>query len=122
MVPPALGILLLFGIMGWAGVRLNIFNMVILPAIIGIGVDNGIHILHRLEEEQDLARVMRTTGRAAAITTLTTMLGFSGMLSASMGGLESLGIVATLGFGACLLATFAALPPLLLIFGETGKP
>lgn len=120
LVPPSLGILFLFGIMGWADVRLNIFNMVILPAIIGIGVDNGIHILHRLGEERDLARVMRTTGRAAAVTTLTTMLGFSGMLSASMGGLKSLGIVATLGFGACLLATFAALPPL-LAFGKAGK-
>ena len=123
LVPPALALLLLFGIMGWAQIRLNIFNMVILPAIIGIGVDNGIHILHRLSEERapgeegGLSRVMRTTGRAAAVTTLTTMLGFSGMLAASMGGLKSLGIVATLGFGACLLATFLALPPLLLKFG-----
>ncbi len=125
LVPPALGLLLLFGVMGWAGLRLNIFNMVILPAIIGIGVDNGIHILHRLSEERgpvekdSLSRVMRTTGRAAAVTTLTTMLGFSGMLAASMGGLKSLGIVATLGFGACLLATFMALPPLLLKFGPS---
>ena len=125
LVPPALALLLLFGIMGWAQIRLNIFNMVILPAIIGIGVDNGIHILHRLSEEREpgeeggLSRVMRTTGRAAAVTTLTTMLGFSGMLAASMGGLKSLGIVATLGFGACLLATLMALPPLLLKFGPS---
>ena len=112
--PTLAGLLILSGLMGLFDVRLSIFNMVILPTIIGIGVDNGIHIYHRYrEEEGSVMKVLFTTGSAAAITTITTALGFSGMLSANMGGLRSLGILATLGLAACLFTSWTLLPALL---------
>ncbi|MHA1544112.1 MAG: efflux RND transporter permease subunit, partial [Alphaproteobacteria bacterium] len=112
--PTLAGLLILSGLMGMFEVRLSIFNMVILPTIIGIGVDNGIHIYHRYrEEEGSVMKVLFTTGSAAAITTITTALGFSGMLSADMGGLRSLGILATLGLAACLFTSWTLLPALL---------
>lgn len=110
LLPTAFAFIMLFGIMGAFDIRLSIFNMVVLPTLIGIGVDNGIHIVHRQREEGDVARAMTGTGGAAAITTLTTMLGFAGMLAASMGGLFSLGLVATIGLAACLVGTFTILP------------
>ncbi len=112
--PTLAGLLILSGLMGLFDVRLSIFNMVILPTIIGIGVDNGIHIYHRYrEEEGSVMKVLFTTGSAAAITTITTALGFSGMLSANMGGLRSLGILATLGLAACLFTSWTLLPAFL---------
>jgi len=112
--PTLAGLLILSGMMGLFDVRLSIFNMVILPTIIGIGVDNGIHIYHRYrEEEGSVLKVLFTTGNAAAITTITTAMGFSGMLSADMGGLRSLGILATLGLAACLFTSWTLLPALL---------
>lgn len=112
--PTLAGLLILSGLMGIFEVRLSIFNMVILPTIIGIGVDNGIHMYHRYrEEEGSVMKVLFTTGSAAAITTITTALGFSGMLSADMGGLRSLGILATLGLAACLFTSWTLLPALL---------
>ena len=112
--PTLAGLLILFGAMGLFDIRLSIFNMVILPTIIGIGVDNGIHIYHRYREERgSVMKVLFTTGGAAAATTVTTALGFSGMLTAQMGGLQSLGLLATIGLAACLFTSWTLLPALL---------
>ncbi|MFZ5610081.1 MAG: efflux RND transporter permease subunit [Pseudomonadota bacterium] len=115
-LPAAVGMLVTLGLMGALGIKLSIINMVILPSIIGIGVDNGIHIFHRFKEEGrgvSIAGVMATTGQAATLSTVTTLLGFAGMLTASMAGLRSLGLVASIGFSSCLLATWTLLPAVL---------
>lgn len=112
--PTMFGMLMLWGVMGIFDIKLSIFNMIILPTVIGIGVDNGIHIFHRYKEENgDVITTLKTTGGAAAVTTITTMLGFAGMLSADMGGLKSLGILAVTGFATCLIASWTILPALL---------
>ncbi len=67
-----------------------------------------------------MARALSRSGGAAAVTTLTTLLGFAGMLAADMGGLRSLALVATIGFGCCLLATFMTLPAMAWI-GDDKK-
>lgn len=115
LIPPLFGVLFTIGIMGLTGINLSIMNMVILPSLIGIAVDNSVHIYHRYEEdpEGNIAQVMNTTGRAAVITTLTTMIGFGGMVSASMGGLRSMGLLAIVGFLSCLLMTWVLLPHLM---------
>ncbi|NOZ09955.1 MAG: MMPL family transporter [Gammaproteobacteria bacterium] len=115
MFPIISGTIMMLGIMGIFDIRLSIFNMVVLPAILGIGVDNAIHIFHRYEEEgsRSLRHVIRTTGWAVAITTLTTLFGFAGMLSAGNPGLRSLGILACIGLGTCLLNSLTTLPALL---------
>ncbi|MEE8258692.1 MAG: MMPL family transporter [Sphingomonadales bacterium] len=121
--PTLAGLAILFGIMGLFDIRLSIFNMVILPTIIGIGVDNGIHIYHRYREEKgSVMKVLFTTGGAAAVTTITTALGFSGMLTASMGGLRSLGILATIGLAACLFTSWTLFPALLQKKKEVLEP
>lgn len=121
--PTLAGLVILFGIMGLFEIRLSIFNMVILPTIIGIGVDNGIHIYHRYREEKgSVMKVLFTTGGAAAVTTITTALGFSGMLTASMGGLRSLGVLATIGLAACLFTSWTLFPALLQKKKEVLEP
>ncbi|NOZ10503.1 MAG: MMPL family transporter [Gammaproteobacteria bacterium] len=113
--PVVTGMIMMAGIMGIFDIRLSIFNMVVLPTIVGIGVDNGIHIFHRYEEEgaRSLRHVIRTTGWAVAITTLTTLFGFAGMLSAANPGLQSLGILACIGLSTCLVSSLILLPVLL---------
>ena len=46
LLPLGLGMLQLFGLMGLVNVPLNSANMIVLPLILGIGVDNGVHIVH----------------------------------------------------------------------------
>ena len=97
MVPVVVGMIWMIGLMVALDVRLNIFNMVVLPTVLGIGLDNGIHIFHRYREEGGrVFHVVRTTGGAAFLTTLTTMLGFAGTMTASNQGLQSLGLVTIL--------------------------
>lgn len=123
LAPSLTGILLTLGLMGALDVRLSIINMVILPSLVGISVDNAIHIYHRFREAgdaADVASIMRTTGRAAVMTTLTTLLGFGGLLTSSMGGLRSMGLVAVIGFLSCLVVTVTLLPALLRLRLKSG--
>ena len=92
--------------------------MVILPSLVGISVDNGIHIVHRFlghSPKPDLGYIMLTTGRASLLTTVTTLVGFGGMITASMGGLRSLAILAIIGFSLCLFMTWFLLPAILTV-------
>ena len=87
LLPTLIGMILTLAVMAMFNIPLSIINMVILPSIIGISVDNGVHILSRFQESREgLLQVMATTGKAASITTLTTLLGFGGLITASMGG------------------------------------
>lgn len=116
ITPPFLCLLFTVGIMSIFGIKLSIINMVILPSIIGISVDNSIHLFERFMENpggQKTSDIMGTTGIATTITTLTTLLGFSGLLLASMGGLRSMGLVAVIGFLISLILTWTVLPALL---------
>ncbi len=123
MFPVVSGTIMMVGIMGIFDIRLSIFNMVVLPAILGIGVDSAIHIFHRYEEEgsRSLRHVIRTTGWAVAITTLTTLFGFAGMLSAANPGLQSLGILACIGLGTSLVSSLTMLPALLQWLENKGS-
>ena len=114
LAPIVLGMLVMFGVMGFFNIKLNIFNMVVLPTVLGIGIDNAIHIFHRYQEEgrHGVLRAVRTTGMAACLSTLTTMFGFAGMLSANNNGLASLGLVACIGLSCCLLASLTFFPAL----------
>lgn len=120
LVPTISGLVITLASMTLFGLPLSIINMVILPSLIGISVDNGIHIYERYHESKEsVGTVMATTGRAASITTLTTMLGFGGLVTASMGGLRSMGALALIGFGTCLILTWTILPALLR-YSETS--
>lgn len=116
LAPALLGVLVTVAIMGAFGPNLSIMNMVILPSLIGIAVDNSIHIYHRYAHDlpkSNIPKIMNSTGRAAALTTLTTLIGFGGMVTASMGGLRSMGLLAIIGFLSCLVMTWLFLPLLL---------
>jgi len=118
LAPPLLGVFVTLGIMGATGLSLSIMNMVILPSLIGISVDNAIHIFKRFDMEggtADISQIMNSTGRAAALTTLTTLIGFGGLVTASMGGLQSMGILAIIGFATSLAITWWVLPSLLAL-------
>jgi uncharacterized protein len=124
LAPPMLGVLVTIAIMGAIGLPLSIMNMVILPSLIGIAVDNAIHIFHRYQSEgkgADISKIMNTTGRAAILTTLTTLVGFGGLVTASMGGLQSMGVLAIIGFSTCLTLTWLLLPGLLSLYRRKAQ-
>lgn len=118
LLPLAASFLWLFGIMELAGWKLNFYNMVVLPTILGIGDDSGIHIVHRYIEEGkgSIAKVLRSTGEHITISAMTTMLGFAGLLFSGHPGMRSIGEMAVIGIGLMLIAALFLLPSLLYLF------
>ena len=115
LLPVVVGSMWTLGIMDLVGVSLNLANLVILPLIIGIGVVNGVHIVHRYREETDksINILSKSTGQGVVLSSLTTMIGFGSLMVADHQGVYSLGLVLTLGVGCCLMASITVLPSIL---------
>jgi predicted RND superfamily exporter protein len=113
LLPVALGTLQLFGLMGLLGVTLNPANMIVLPLILGIGVDYGVHIVHDYRQQRGRYEPNASLTTAMVITALTTTVGFGALMIASHRGLASLGRVMTLGVTFCLLSSLLTLPAVL---------
>ncbi|MFB6272793.1 MAG: RND family transporter [Salinibacter sp.] len=115
LVPLVVGLLWMLLVMEVFGLKVNFYNMVVFPAILGIGNDAGVHMVHRYREEgpRSLWTVLRSTGEHVAIGVFTTMIGFGGLLLSFHPGLNSMGTLAVLGLGTVLAAAIVFLPALL---------
>ena len=120
-----LGYIWMLGGMRLLNIEFNFVNIAISPLLIGIGVDSGIHILHRYMEERktdpqgSIERGSSATAIAVIVTSLTTMLVFGSLLFARTPGLRFLGASALLGIGFTLVFSLLFLPAALLV--ERGK-
>ncbi len=115
MLPLVVGIIWMILFMQIFGMRLNFYNMFVIPAIIGIGNDAGAHLVHRYREEGagTLWRTLRSTGEHVTMGAVTTMVGFGGLLLSFHPGLNTIGSLAITGIGATLLAALLFLPALI---------
>ena len=107
----------LFGLMGLLGIPLNPANMIVLPLILGIGVDTGVQIVHDYLREPHPYRMNPSTSAALVINTLMNIVGFGALMMASHRGLHSLGRVLTLGMACCLLSCMV-MPSLLQLLPD----
>jgi len=121
MLPLGLGTLWTAGLMWLFNLQFNLANLVAVPLIIGIGVENGIHIVHRFREEGESgpALVAGSTGQAVALFSLTTMVGFGSLMVARYYGIFSMGLLLTVAVGSVLVASLTILP--LLLFRPTPE-
>jgi len=123
--PLILGYIWMLGGMRLLQIDFNFINITISPLLIGIGVDNGIHIIHRYMEERKIdpegavERGGRMTAAAVMVTSLTTMLVFGSLLFARTPGLRILGVSALMGIGFTLIFSLLFLPAALHV--EGGK-
>jgi predicted RND superfamily exporter protein len=115
LLPLAVGLVWTLAVATVAGVRLDMFNVVILPAIIGIGIDDGIHFYMRYLESGrgSIAHTFRTVGTTIVMTSLTSMVGFGGLTLADYHGVKSIGHLAVAGIFSTLLATLVVMPTVL---------
>jgi predicted RND superfamily exporter protein len=103
----ALGAAMAVAIMGLWPFHLNFFNLVVMPAVIGLGIDTSIHLWHGRDKHS-----LAATGKAALLSALTTVAGFSGLLAAHHAGLRSIGEVGVMAIATCVGVAFLALYPL----------
>ena len=123
LLPVAIGTTWLAGLMGGTGIPFNPADIMTLPLVIGIGVTNGIHILNRFAEEQQAGILARSTGKAVLVSGLTAMTGFGSLILGRHQGIQSLGLVMSIGIATCMVAGLTFLPALLnLLVGRGMGP
>ncbi len=112
LAPVAVGFALTFGLMWLVGMQVNPANIIVLPLMFGIGVDSGVHMLHRYRQEPAASPPGLThgTGKGITVTSFTTMIGFAAMMLARHRGIQSLGFVLTVGLALTLLACWTVVP------------
>lgn len=109
------GVVWCMGVLFLLGDKINLYNLAMIPAVMGMSVDNSIHLYHRYQElgPGSLAKVLATTGIAAGMASLTNAAGFVGLSFATHGGLHSMGILAVIGVITTLLSTLLMMPLIL---------
>jgi predicted RND superfamily exporter protein len=115
ILPMLFSVLATLGVMGWTGFKFNMVNIIGLPLIIGIGVDDGVHIIHRYLREGNIYKALRSTGKAVTLTTITTIAAFGTLMFARYRGFVHFGIVLVMGVGFAYLFTVTFLISLISI-------
>jgi predicted RND superfamily exporter protein len=112
MIPLAIGVVWMVGLMYLTRQQFTVMNVMGLPMILGIGIDDGVHAVHRWisEGKQNLFRVFSSTGKAILLTSLTTMLAFGSLVFSIWRGFGQLGGALFVGVAACFLSTVFVLP------------
>jgi len=107
MIPLVAGVIWMVGIMYLVGMQLTVVNVMALPMILGIGIDDGVHIVHRwrIEGGKKVKQIFASTGKAIFLTSITTMLAFGSLVFSIWRGFGSLGGAMFIGVGACFLST-----------------
>ncbi len=105
------------GIMACFGWKLDMFNIIAIPLIVGMGQDDALHIYHRYEEggPNAITRAVRETGAAIFLTTWTTCIGFGGIFFSNHRGLLSLAKISVVGLILCFVSSVIVLPALLRV-------
>ncbi len=117
LLPVGLGLLFLFGFMSAAHISFNFINVLAVPIIIGLGVDNGIHLVNRFYESgRDIGPMVGDTGRAIMITSLTSMIGFGSLAVGGYKGITSMGLLSILALTSNLIASLVVFPAVLATF------
>ena len=123
MIPLIAGAIGMVGLMKLFGLQFTIMNIMGLPMILGIGIDDGVHIVHRWRSEGagSIFTVFSSTGKAIMLTSLTTMLAFGSLIFSVYRAYGSLGSAMFLGVGSCFIATIIFLSAIIGFYDEKRK-
>lgn len=113
LAPLALAALLTGAATVVAGLSFNFANIIVLPLLMGIGVDSAIHLAHRHRHQPDRPLLATSTARGVLFSALTTVAGFGGLAISPHLGTASMGLLLMIGVGFTLLCTLLLLPALL---------
>ncbi len=115
MMPLIVGTVWMLGFSAWFGIKLDFFNVIVLPVIIGIGVDDGVHFYYQylIRGRGHIVPTFHMVGAAITMTTVTAIIGFGGLAVTHYAGLQSIGYLSIIGLLTTHLATISMMPGLL---------
>ena len=116
-VPWLVGIASLVAFLYLKQIHLNFLNFVAIPITIGIGAEYAHNMMqrYRFEGPSQLSHVVRATGGALTLCSLTTSIGYFALLFSINRGIHSFGLSAAVGELTCIAATVLWLPALLAV-------
>ena len=128
ILPNLLGAGVVLGVMGWAGIPMDMMTITIAAITIGIAVDNGIHYIYRFREEYALTNSYVETlhichsniGKAVFYTTMTIIFGFSILVFSNFIPTIYFGVLIASAMLIALLAALTVLPKLILLWKPFG--
>lgn len=115
MSPVLLAAALTAGTMVLLGIRFDFVNVVVLPLLLGIGVDSGIHLVHRAGEATADNLLETTTARAVFFSALTTVASFGSLAFSGHRGISSMGKLLVSGMLLNLACNLIFLPALIAL-------
>ena len=116
LLPVLLGSFWVLGFSGGIGLIIDPISMTVVPVLLGIGIDDGLHALHGTGARGDLVASLKQVGQAMTLTTLTTCIGFGTLVFSRVPSLRSGGALVAVGTALCLLATLLVIPALDALF------
>jgi predicted RND superfamily exporter protein len=120
LMPIVFAIVVTFGLLRLAGHSFSFMSVTAIPLIIGIGIDNGIHLVRRYLEKapNNILDVAKASGAALIQSNLTTIIGFGALLAATFPPLAEMGLVTSLGVALTLAGGLWVIPAVILIGRE----
>ncbi|MGH8248918.1 MAG: MMPL family transporter, partial [Gammaproteobacteria bacterium] len=116
-----LPVVLMVGFMGFAGIRIDVATVTTSTIILGLMVDEAVHILYRLEKEgaaghpAGIRQVMETAGQPLAVTTALVIIGFGVLTLADVRSIVWIGLLVPIGAAAAFAADVMLLPALVIL-------
>jgi preprotein translocase subunit SecF/outer membrane lipoprotein-sorting protein len=133
IIPLSVSVLILFGLMGLTGIRLDVATALLSSVMIGVGIDYTIHFLWRYREERMQDRPPReavittinTTGRGIVFNALSVIVGFLVLIISSFTPIRFFGFLVVVSIFTCLVGALVIMPALVIRFRfrflENGK-
>ncbi len=116
LVPTLVALVWSGGVLALAGIELDLFSVFAVMTFVGIGVDYGIHLVHRFEHtpEADRASAIAHLGPVIMVAGAITLLGFGTLVTSSYPPLKSLGVVSAVTIVTLMGSSLLVLPALLM--------
>lgn len=117
LVPILVAVCMTYALLIALGYSFSFMAFAAIPLIVGIGIDNGIHLTRRFLESdrQEMIRVLADSGAALLQSNITTILGFGALVFSSFEPLSELGMVTALGVAFTLMGSLLLTPSLTVI-------
>ncbi len=112
LLPVSAASVLTVGVLAAFGFSFNTVTLIAIPVLLGLGVDDGIHVVHRIVEQPDapLSAAVGSVATSIALTTATTCASVGLLLFTRHPGIESVAVLLLVGLPTALLATVTLLP------------
>jgi hypothetical protein len=116
------GSLLLVAVCALLGLHVNFLDFVALPITLGLGIDYAINVAHRHVGDADPIEILRTSGSAVFVCSLTTMIGYGSLLVSDNLAIKGFGMASLIGEVTSVLTALILVPALGSVLAGRGSP